>query len=351
MEAGEINEAKEHLDRASRVASAFERLNQEFEIIRKKQYAYQRKDETQVVLELQRELHRDDFDMIFGAKAKLARFIGLWFAALHMACAMVCITDAGPVGLVLSGRPLTVESVHPEAPLAVHSVEVGSILLSANDINVDPLSRQELVSLLRQRPLHLRFRKSSAASWPRSPRPEQSERMIRFEVEVTTSSKVIGLVPDNWPPNPVFVAAVVPGSLMEKEGVQVGDQLCGVNARMVRSFDADGLALELRKRPSILTFQRELKTERSESPGPLKMLDLTFGPQQGMLGIVPETWPPGPVLLGAVVPGSAAALGGARSGDVLLLVNDMQAALLSSDELSAVLRRRPLSVRLDSTWP
>ena len=95
---------------------------------------------------------------------------------------------------------------------------------------------------------------------------------------------------------------------MEKEGVQVGDQLCGVNARMVRSFDADGLALELRKRrahrgwglgwgvggwgvgaglgcgrvrdgagvgggwfelvelwdgrPSILTFQRELKTER-----------------------------------------------------------------------------------------
>ncbi|CAJ1410473.1 unnamed protein product [Effrenium voratum] len=76
MEAGEINEAKEHLDRASRVASAFERLNQEFEIIRKKQYAYQRKDETQVVLELQRELHRDDFDMIFGAKAKLARFIG-----------------------------------------------------------------------------------------------------------------------------------------------------------------------------------------------------------------------------------------------------------------------------------
>ena len=28
-----------------------------------------------------------------------------------------------------------------------------------------------------------------------------------------------------------------------------------------------------------------------------------------------------------------------------------QAALLSSDELSAVLRRRPLSVRLDSTWP
>ncbi|CAJ1365301.1 unnamed protein product [Effrenium voratum] len=379
MEAGEINEAKEHLDRASRVASAFERLNQEFEIIRKKQYAYQRKDETQVVLELQRELHRDDFDMIFGAKAKLAscacqRALGYehfnaanaktlrnrplvcsashglrhgarpWMLAKRLEFE-VCITDAGPVGLVLSGRPLTVESVHPEAPLAVHSVEVGSILLSANDINADPLSRQELVSLLRQRPLHLRFRKSSAASWPRSPRPEQSERMIRFEVEVTTSSKVIGLVPDNWPPNPVFVAAVVPGSLMEKEGVQVGDQLCGVNARMVRSFDADGLALELRKRPSILTFQRELKTERSESPGPLKMLDLTFGPQQGMLGIVPETWPPGPVLLGAVVPGSAAALGGARSGDVLLLVNDMQAALLSSDELSAVLRRRPLSVR------
>lgn len=75
MEAGEIPEAKQHLDRASRIAGAFDRLNQEFEIIREKKSA-QRRDETQVVLELQKELDKEDFNMIFGAKAKLARFIG-----------------------------------------------------------------------------------------------------------------------------------------------------------------------------------------------------------------------------------------------------------------------------------
>ena len=38
-------------------------------------------------------------------------------------------------------------------------VAVGSVLLSANGINVDPLTRPELLAQLQRRPLQLRFRK------------------------------------------------------------------------------------------------------------------------------------------------------------------------------------------------
>ncbi|CAL1126228.1 unnamed protein product [Cladocopium goreaui] len=187
-----------------------------------------------------------------------------------------------------------------------------------------------------------------------SPAPE----IMRFEVgpvavEVTVSTRVIGLIPDNWPPNPVFVAAVVPGSLVEAQGVLPGDELRAVNGFAVKSLQEEQLAMELRKRPAFLTFQRGAvgfasgarPAATSPTPGPLKILDLTFGPQQGMLGLVPETWPPGPVILGDVVPGSASDLGGAEAGDVILLVNDLQAALLEAEELSQLLRQRPLKVR------
>eukprot|EP00913_Durusdinium_trenchii_P021042 g19775.t1 len=213
MEAGEIPEAKQHLERASRIAAAFEPFAlQEVEIIREKRSAGGRVDETQVVLELREELDSEDFAKIFGPQASSS------------------------------------ETLEPELP--------------------------------------------QPPQWT----PPQSD--IRFEVEVTVNTRVIGLVPDNWPPNPVFVAAVVPGSLVEAEGVKAGDELCAVNGRLVQSFEADDLAIELRKRPGFLTFRRAL-VQRTE-PGPLEILDLTFGPQQGMLGLVPETWPPGPVLLGDV---------------------------------------------------
>ncbi|CAK9066138.1 unnamed protein product [Durusdinium trenchii] len=70
MEAGEIPEAKQHLERASRIAAAFERLNQEVEIIREKRSAGGRVDETQVVLELREELDSEDFAKIFGPQAR-----------------------------------------------------------------------------------------------------------------------------------------------------------------------------------------------------------------------------------------------------------------------------------------
>jgi len=45
-------------------------------------------------------------------------------------------------------------------------VAVGSVLLSANGINVDPLTRQELVAALQRRPLCLRFRKPRRCEKP-----------------------------------------------------------------------------------------------------------------------------------------------------------------------------------------
>ncbi|CAE7341995.1 hypothetical protein AK812_SmicGene28740 [Symbiodinium microadriaticum] len=74
MEAGEISEAKEHLQRATRIGEAFERLSQELEVVQEKKG--RAKTETEVVMELRRELHQEDFSKIFGAHARFARFIG-----------------------------------------------------------------------------------------------------------------------------------------------------------------------------------------------------------------------------------------------------------------------------------
>ncbi|CAE7674754.1 unnamed protein product [Symbiodinium necroappetens] len=74
MEAGEISEAKEHLQRATRIGEAFERLSQELEVVQEKKG--RAKTETEVVMELRKELHQEDFSKIFGAHARFARFIG-----------------------------------------------------------------------------------------------------------------------------------------------------------------------------------------------------------------------------------------------------------------------------------
>mmetsp|Transcript_39233 Transcript_39233/g.73167 ORF Transcript_39233/g.73167 Transcript_39233/m.73167 type:complete len:260 (-) Transcript_39233:84-863(-) len=75
MEAGEIAEAKDHLQRASKIAAAFERLSQELQyVIREKQATSP--TETQVVMELRKELNNEDFERIFGSEARFARFIG-----------------------------------------------------------------------------------------------------------------------------------------------------------------------------------------------------------------------------------------------------------------------------------
>ena len=79
-------------------------------------------------------------------------------------------------------------------------------------------------------------------------------------------SAIQGLVPETWPPQAVFLAAAVPGSLAPRfgheassasliayiasliaslcaslqaarRGVRRGDELCGVNGRLVRSFE------------------------------------------------------------------------------------------------------------------
>ncbi|CAE7342012.1 unnamed protein product, partial [Symbiodinium sp. KB8] len=179
------------------------------------------------------------------------------------------------------------------------------------------------------------------------------------QVEASVTDEVLGLVPETWPPQAVFLAAAVPGSLAPRfghaarRGVRRGDELCGVNGRLVRSFEvAEDLARELRKRPTLLTFQRSSDDVQGAGGasrpllGQLKTVDLAFGPNQATLGLIPETWPPGPVQLGAVVPGSPASRAGTQVGDILLMVNDMQAALLSPEDLSCLLRQRPVSIRL-----
>ena len=65
----------------------------------------------------------------------------------------------------------------------------------------------------------------------------------------------------------------------------------------------------------------------------------------GALGFFPKHWPPGPVVIGAVLPKKIAALHGVKEGDFLWLVGTQQASLMTPAGLTEALSRRPLSLR------
>lgn len=80
IEAGEIQEAKSHLDRAASIAAAFQRLTDELEG-RTSDDSKARQDESErteheIWSQFRRELVDEDFVKIFGSQAKLAFFIG-----------------------------------------------------------------------------------------------------------------------------------------------------------------------------------------------------------------------------------------------------------------------------------
>jgi len=81
MEAGEVKEAKEQLERVARIGAAFQYLATEDDTAPTKQTDDEYlgvKSQAEVLTQLRRELHQDDFVHIFGGKARWARFIGAW---------------------------------------------------------------------------------------------------------------------------------------------------------------------------------------------------------------------------------------------------------------------------------
>jgi len=80
MEAGEIKEAQQCLKKAGKIATTWEKLQEELTGLRRvlSERPNPEKEESEILVKLKRELHQDDFSSIFGAKAKFTSFIGQW---------------------------------------------------------------------------------------------------------------------------------------------------------------------------------------------------------------------------------------------------------------------------------
>lgn len=81
MEAGEVKAATEQLERVARVGAAFQHLvssdDKKDSRMSDEEYLGVR-SQAEVLTQMQRELHQDDFVHIFGGKARWANFIGAW---------------------------------------------------------------------------------------------------------------------------------------------------------------------------------------------------------------------------------------------------------------------------------
>lgn len=158
------------------------------------------------------------------------------------------------------------------------------------------------------------------------------------EVEIQSDDGgLLGLVPDSWPPGPVRIAAVLPDSQAAKHQLRVGDELRCINGTSVAALEHRSMALELAKRP--LTLQIHRPSSKSV------IIDVHVDADAGALGFFPKHWPPGPVVVGAVLPKKIADEHGVKEGDLLWLVGGAQASLMSPAELTKSLAQRPQQLR------
>lgn len=280
------------------------------------------------------------------------------------------VTEDGPVGLALEGippQPLVVVAVHPYAPAVVRRVQVGSQLMAVNGVPVQTMSRRELCAALRPRPLRLHIQRDNPLPAPNRIPPRGDEPLLHkrrmsaksvrtaipYEVEAAVGSGVLGLVPSGQPPDAVRVASVFAGSLAEAQGVQVGDELMAISGRSVKTLPCTEINTMLGERPLILRLLRPIPLPgeaegdgRALEPAGLGVYERTFSGEGHVMGIIPSSWPPGPVTISGVVQGSAAAASGVRVGDSLLQVDGERVAFMSKHELTLALRRRPVLLQL-----
>ena len=155
---------------------------------------------------------------------------------------------------------------------------------------------------------------------------------------ISDDGGLLGLVPDSWPPGCVKIAAILPDSQAEQHKLCVGDELRSINGNQVEELDHRKMALELAKRPL------KLMIHRPKEP-PSLVIDVEVDVNAGAMGFFPKQWPPGPVVVGAVLPKKIADTHGVREGDLLWLVAEQQASLMSPAELTKALSQRPVSLR------
>lgn len=211
-----------------------------------------------------------------------------------------------------------------------------------------------------------------------------------YDVYIRQEDGPLGIVLDGFPPHPVRVDSVdfyrAPAGVKD---VRPGDTLVAIDAVDVQSYPAGELAYLLQQRPLLLQLLRQTKgppadtalpnpqvpelppylqltpdsrgvvvsaSERASTVMREDMVKKQDGPLfyevrayvgEKLLGIIPGSWPPDPVVIESVLPDSVAIQQGVLAGDVVQSVNGEQVVGMKRSQLVTALRKRPLVLVLE----
>lgn len=240
----------------------------------------------------------------------------------------VCIgaEEPSPFGVAFEGAPpqcLSVHKLQPNFPAAVKGVSINDILLAVNGLSIQQCVRKDLINAFSGRPVALQFQRQEAAlqqeqdpnlpaAWRSGYRRSGLEEgaPLYYEVEAGAGDGILGVVPDGRPPHPVQVATVIQGSIAASQGVLVGDVITKVNGKIVSQLTKKQACAELHARPVLVGFTRS----DAENSG---VFQLTFDTEARVMGILPSSWPPEPVVVGSVVVDSTALASGVQARPIL----------------------------------
>lgn len=278
------------------------------------------------------------------------------------------------MGLALDGAPplpMQVTSVDPQSAAASKGAKRGDYLLAINGSHIQEFERSDLAAALRKRPLQLSMvhapegilsnQAKRAVECAKTPM-QQSDAQFCFEVSVEDARETLGLTPATWLPNPVKVASVIPKQAAAQQGATPGDQVMTVTGEDIQGMLRPDIVAALRDQPLTLglvhrspkaknlpvdTRQRKTSSILDDSVvAPSGFYDLYCSRWDKVLGLLPGTWPPGAVVIDAIVAGSVADNRGVRAGDKLMQVDGELVQSMEQQELVDALRRRPVLLRL-----
>lgn len=232
-------------------------------------------------------------------------------------------------------------------------VRLGDVVFAINGMSTSGMSAAAVREALRDRPLLVGFGRQTTDVVEDST-CAQLAQFDDFEVFTKSTSEAMGIVPSDlggtW-----VVGEVITDGVAAARGVQAGDELLAAGGRSLMSSKMTATALHgfLETGPVAVRLRR--KRAELHDIGSRSVLQLPRRPAVGryqvflgaadkLLGIVPDAWPPGPVLVRDVAAGSPAHALGVRPGDALLMVAGRQAATMSRAEFVVSLSKRPVTI-------
>ena len=244
--------------------------------------------------------------------------------------------DVGELGpAAFPPDPAEIYSVTQGSWAAGQGVAEGDILVAMNGQSVPDKKEQEEVEA------------DQAVAKGGSDAPpdgsEEEEEVETFECKAGDDVGELGLFPAAFPPDPVEIYSVTPGSWAAGQGVAEGDILVAINGQPVP--DKKDMKRLMRERPLRLTFQRLLAYETpEESADETTAFECRAGQDVQDLGIYPSAFPPDPMLVASVTPGSWAATQGVVPGDEFVEIGGHQVKGLTAKEAKRAMRERPLKL-------